>query len=373
MKRRTALQHHHVHIIGGGQLGQMLGLAAFPLGISCSFLDPSPAAPAKLVGDHQCLSFERESIERFCANAHCITFEFENIPHQELETFREDPRLRPPAKALEASQDRATEKQLFRQLGIPTNASACVDSWDSLNNALDELGVPVIIKTRRLGYDGKGQARITEISQIDKDDLVPLLEAGAIVEELIPFDYELSCIGVFSKNYPACFYPVIQNVHRGGILYSSTPIQDHPLQKTAQTYLKEIAKNLNYEGVLTVEFFVKNETLIANEIAPRVHNSGHWTIEGARCSQFENHIRAVLDLPLGDTSLRCPHIKMWNIIGTEPPLCNLLEIRGAQIHLYHKTPRAGRKIGHITVTAHSPQELKNCEQTIEQILTDQLV
>jgi 5-(carboxyamino)imidazole ribonucleotide synthase len=368
MEMKTAHQNNHVHIIGGGQLGQMLALAAFPLGITCSFMDPSPHAPARLVGNHECLTFEQEHIERFCAGARYITFEFENIPYQELETFRKDSRLRPPAKALEISQDRASEKRLFRELKIPTNSSECVDSWDALTAAVAELGLPAVIKTRRLGYDGKGQARISTLDNLDQEAILSLLESGAILEEFVPFDYELSCIGVFSKDCESRFYPVIQNVHRSGILYSSTPTLDHPMQETAQKYLGEIARALNYEGVLTVEFFVKDETLIANEIAPRVHNSGHWTIEGAQCSQFENHIRAVLGLPLGDTSLRCPHVKMWNIIGTEPPLHELLEVPGAQLHLYHKSPRKNRKIGHITLTADCPQELKDSGQRVEQIL-----
>jgi 5-(carboxyamino)imidazole ribonucleotide synthase len=263
----------------------------------------------------------------------------------------------PPALALETAQDRLAEKQLFERLAIPLPGYVAVTTLADLRAAVDRLGLPAILKTRRLGYDGKGQAVIRA-----GDDLAAVWEslggAPCVLEQRISLRRELSVLAVRGRDGETAFYPLTENVHRDGILRTSiapAPDTAGQLQATAEGYARRILTALEYVGVLALELFVddRDGRLLANEIAPRVHNSGHWTMEGAETSQFENHLRAVLGWPLGSTAAR-GHPAMVNLIGSAPSTDALLAIPGAHLHLYSKSPRPGRKIGHVNVAAETP-------------------
>jgi 5-(carboxyamino)imidazole ribonucleotide synthase len=260
----------------------------------------------------------------------------------------------PPPDALGASQDRLDEKTLFRSLRIPTPPFVAVDSCDDLRKAVASIGLPGVLKTRRLGYDGRGQYFLHTEADIDVawDALgsVPLIYEG-----FVDFSREVSIIGVRSTRGQIAAYPLSANTHSQGILrYSIAPYRNASLQRQAEGYLNKLLKHFDYAGVLTIEFFVKRGQLIANEMAPRVHNSGHWTIEGAATSQFENHIRAILGLPLGSTR-PIGHSAMVNFIGTIPDAARVLKIPGVHYHSYGKEPRPNRKLGHCTIVSNGAQ------------------
>ena len=329
-----------VGVIGGGQLGRMLGLAGIPLGLSFRFLDPAPDAPAGAVGELLVGAYDDvDLLARLADGADVVTYEFENVP---VEAARRVGAVPGPA-ALEAAQDRLAEKRLFRRLGIPT---ARID---------DEVeAFPALLKTRRLGYDGKGQRLVDEHPGSDPDH---------VLEELVAFDRELSLIAVRAPDGETRFYPLVENVHEDGILRSSrAPAVDAP-QALAEDYAGRVLEELDYVGVLALELFEADGDLLANELAPRVHNTGHWTIEGAVTSQFENHLRAVLGLPLGPTDLR-GEAAMVNLIGTLPPPEAVLAIPGAHLHLYGKEPRPGRKLGHVTLLDPTPER----EQALAEVV-----
>jgi 5-(carboxyamino)imidazole ribonucleotide synthase len=343
-----------VGIVGGGQLGRMLALAGYPLDVRCTLLDPSAEACGGQVAPLlQAAYDDGDALRRLAAASDVVTYEFENVPAAAVEALREaGAAVHPGPEALATAQDRLAEKTLFRELGIPTAAFAAVDDQDSLNAALADVGVPAILKTRRLGYDGKGQARIDEPREAHEafaalgSGEVPLL-----LEARVPFRRELSLLGVRGRDGEVRTYPLVQNEHREGILrLSLAPAAgiDAGLQATAEALGRRLLERLDYVGVLAVELFEVDGELWANELAPRVHNSGHWTIEGAETSQFENHLRAVLGLPLGSTVAR-GHAAMVNLIGDVPGRDAALGIEGAHLHLYGKTGRAGRKVGHVTV------------------------
>jgi 5-(carboxyamino)imidazole ribonucleotide synthase len=357
-----------IGVLGGGQLGMMLGMAGLPLEIKCTFLDPNPDAVAQSVGKHLCSEFTPEAITELANEVEILTYEFENIPATNIHTALLKRPLYPSLDTLKVSQDRLREKMLFKHLDIPTNDFFPVESKLEAIEKLSILNNQGILKTRRLGYDGRGQLRI---KQLDDSTLISLgsffdeisvpessnetasngiFQGYALLEQYIEFDYEVSCIGVFSED-EVKFYPLNINTHSDGILRTSKPDSNHPLAEQAQFYTTLIAKELNYRGVLTVEFFVYKEQLLANEIAPRVHNSGHWTIEGAKCSQFENHLRAICNLPLGNTDVIGNTIVMENIIETYPNKHELLKIPGLHLHLYGKAPKPKRKLGHYTIVS----------------------
>ncbi len=342
-----------IGIIGAGQLGRMLALAGYPLGQRFVFLDQSEDAPGAQVGRILQGAFDDPvQLARLAEEVDIITFDVENVP---VDAVREIARKRPflpPVDALGASQDRLDEKTLFRRLKIPTPQFAAVDSLDDLRAAAKRIGIPGVLKTRRLGYDGRGQYFLREDADVEKAwaalGTVPLIYEG-----FVDFSREVSIIGVRSTKGEMRCYPLSANTHSAGILrYTTAPYTNASLQKQAQTYLKRLLKHFDYAGVLTIEFFVRRGKLVANEMAPRVHNSGHWTIEGAQTSQFENHVRAILGLPLGSTE-PIGHSAMLNFIGTMPDIASVLTVPGVHFHGYGKEPRPNRKIGHCTVTATS--------------------
>jgi 5-(carboxyamino)imidazole ribonucleotide synthase len=343
------LKLSRVGIVGAGQLGRMLALAGYPLGIHCLFLDRSAAAPAAQVAP--ILTGELDDAAQLTALAACsdvLTFDWENIAGAALAPLEKLTRVRPPRAALEASQDRLAEKALFSKLRIPVAAHAAVDGKEQLIRATRRLGLPGVLKTRRLGYDGKGQFVLRKRDQID-EAWAAIGGAGLIYEKFQEFSREISIVGARSAAGQTVFYPLSANSHGGGILhYSIAPFTNPELERRARTYLKRVMNALAYVGVLTIEFFVVKGRLVANEMAPRVHNSGHWTIEGCVTSQFENHLRAICDLPLGSTRA-LGHTAMINFLGQMPDRERLLAIDSLAFHDYGKEPRPGRKMGHCTI------------------------
>jgi len=315
-----------VACIGGGQLGRMLGLAGLPLGLRFRYLDPAPGACAGAVGELVVADYgDPDGLERLAMGADVVTYEFENVPVEAALRVGAVPGV----AALEHGQDRLREKELFRSLGIET----------ARFGDLGETGVPALVKSRRLGYDGKEQRRV---------EAVEALADGELAEELVAFDRELSIVGVRGPDGETRFWPVAESVHREGILrVTRAPAVDAP-QAEAEEICTALLDALGYVGVLAVELFDVGGRLLANEFAPRVHNTGHWTVDGAVTSQFENHLRAILGLPLGATDARAPCV-MVNLIGAVPALEALLALPGARVHLYGKEPRAGRKVGHVTL------------------------
>lgn len=340
-----------VGIVGAGQLGRMMALAGYPLGFEFLFLDKDARTPGGqvaplLVGE---LS-DRTLLEALSSRCEVVTFDWENVPVDALENLPGAARIAPPLRALAAAQDRLSEKRTFELLGIPTTQYATIDSRAALETAVKVIGLPGVLKTRRLGYDGKGQFVLREPADIDKA-WDALGKAPLLYENLVPFDAEVSIIAVRGIAGDLAFYPLNLNVHREGILrLTRAPYGNAALTRQAQRAAKKLLEHFKYVGVLTIEFFVKKGKLIANEMAPRVHNSGHWTIEGAVTSQFENHVRAIAGLPLGSTAAR-GHSAMINLIGELPARDPLLAEAGLHWHDYGKNPRPGRKLGHLTLCA----------------------
>ncbi|HWP94651.1 MAG TPA: 5-(carboxyamino)imidazole ribonucleotide synthase [Gammaproteobacteria bacterium] len=347
-----------IGIIGAGQLGRMLALAGYPLGLRFVFLDKSEDAPGGQVGDIILGEFsDPAKLAELAARVDVVTFDVENVPAEAVRRGLGDRTpFWPPVTALAAAQDRLHEKDTFRRSGIPTPDYRAVDSMLDLERAVQEIGYPAVLKTRRMGYDGKGQRVIRSPADLgaafNAIGGVPL-----ILESFVPFEREVSIIGVRSTRGETRCYPLAENEHRDGILrVSFAPCEDSALQALAEDYLQRLFEAFDYAGVLTIEFFVHGGRLLANEMAPRVHNSGHWTIEGAATSQFENHVRAILGLPLGDTR-PLGYAAMVNFIGSLPPLAAVLGIAGAHYHSYGKEPRPGRKLGHCTLLADDRREL----------------
>lgn len=348
---------HTIGVIGGGQLGRMLALAGIPLGFRFVFLDPSPDACARHLGEHICAAYDDEdALRQLGERVDVVTFEFENAPAQAVALVAGLKPAWPPAGALRTARDRLNEKTLFQQLGIPTPAFANVESQAELETAIQAIGLPAVLKTRSMGYDGKGQ----KVLRVAADVTGAFEELGAVpclLEGFVDFSGEVSLLAVRAPDGQCVFYPLVGNRHSNGILHCSEPAPGHPAQAVAQQYGEGILRALDYVGVLAFEFFERDGQLIANEIAPRVHNSGHWSIEGAQCSQFENHLRAITGLPLGSTALR-EHSAMLNLIGDIPPAEQLLAIPGAHLHIYDKQSVPGRKVGHLTLCLPDPAQLQ---------------
>ncbi|MBL8746974.1 MAG: 5-(carboxyamino)imidazole ribonucleotide synthase [Phycisphaerae bacterium] len=360
-----------VAILGGGQLGRMIALAGYPLGVRCRSLDPDPLAPAGQVTEQIVARYDDESaLRQLARGCDAATVEFENVPTFAARYLEAHAPFFPGPEALAAAQERLAEKWLFRSLDIPTPRFVAVESRATLERAAEHTGLPAILKTRRLGYDGKGQYVLRDPAAID-----PAWEAlggvPLVLEEMIPFDREVSIIAVRSRAAHTAFYPLIENHHDAGILrLSLAPAPDltPALQSQAEAYTLRVLDRLNYVGVLTIEFFVRNEQLIANEMACRVHNSGHWTIEGAECSQFENHLRAILGWPLGSTAPRACSA-MVNLIGDIHHHDEILQTPGAHLHLYGKEPRPWRKLGHVTLTASNARTVTQAAERLRDRVT----
>lgn len=342
-----------IGIIGGGQLAQMLALAAYPLGIEVQCYESKMDCPASRVAQVILGEFtDFEALLNFASQVDVLTYEFENIPLTSLEYIhnqKQDLPIYPNIKALQIAQDRWNEKQFFEKLGIPTTQYMAVDSFMALQFAIEKIELPVVFKTRTLGYDGKGQCIIRTKPDIEK--AWQMLEANQsfIVENLVDFECEVSSIAVRSIDGSIVFYPLTENRHENGILrLSELSAAGTRIERLAQEYMEKILEELNYVGVLAVEFFQKHGQLFANEMAPRVHNSGHWTIEGAHISQFENHIRAISGLPLGSTATK-GKTAMVNFIGNIPNATEILKIPEVHYHHYGKQPQPGRKLGHATL------------------------
>ena len=351
-----------VGILGGGQLARMLALSGAPLGLRFLVMDSASDACAgqfapMVVGDYR----DERALAEFAGRVDCATFDFENVPAESAQWLAERVPVFPSPAALAVAQDRLAEKSLFNRLGIGTPPFRDVPTRDALEAALDAIGVPAILKTRRLGYDGKGQFRLR--SRADADAAWTALGAqagsvGLILEGFVAFQRELSVVAARARDGEFRAWPITENWHESGVLSLSLA----PATVTAQTaqraleYAQRLANELGYVGVFALELFERDGELLANEMAPRVHNSGHWTIEGAETSQFQNHLRAVLGLPLGSTAPRGVSC-MLNWIGAMPDNTAVLHAAGGHWHDYGKRPREGRKVGHATLRADDPSAL----------------
>jgi 5-(carboxyamino)imidazole ribonucleotide synthase len=348
-----------VGVLGGGQLGRMLALAGYQLGVEFRFFDPNAGAPVGQIGELVAADYgDQKALERFLDGVDVVTYEFESIPLSTVRFVAERVKVFPPIAALETAQDRLLEKNLFHQLGIPTPPFAPVDSLDELRSAVARIGYPAVLKTRRMGYDGKGQVVIRDAASVEKA-WKQLGGSRLLLEQYVSFQHELSVIGVRDQAGREAFYPPIENLHREGVLRRSivpAPESTPEIAALAIEYSRRLMDRLEYVGVLALELFSVDGALLANEMAPRVHNSGHWTIEGAETSQFENHLRAILSLPLGGTTVSERSV-MLNILGHIPPVEAVLAIEGAHLHLYGKAPTEKRKVGHVTLVARNAEAI----------------
>jgi len=350
----------NVGILGGGQLGRMLALEGRRLGLRFRFLEPKRPAPVDDLGEIVRARYDDPAaLDAFAGGLDVVTYEFENVPVASVLRLAEHVPVHPAPSALEIGQDRLFEKEAFEAAEFSTAPFRAVDSLDDLRAGVAEIGLPAVLKTRRFGYDGKGQAvlRASEDVEAAWEALggVPLL-----LEAFVEFRRELSILAVRGVGGECAFYPLVENVHRDGILWRSVapaPDVSPELQQRAEEHARHLLERHDYVGVLAVELFDVEGDLLANEMAPRVHNSGHWTLDGAVTSQFENHVRAVCGLPLGSTACRGPS-GMLNFLGDVPPLAQVLEVPNAHVHLYDKSPRPGRKVGHVNVTGSDAVEVR---------------
>jgi 5-(carboxyamino)imidazole ribonucleotide synthase len=348
-----------IGILGGGQLGRMLALAAARLGLRCQVFSPDPDSPAFDVVLHAtCAEYaDVEALELFANDVDVVTYEFENVPAAAAMVLAAKRPVLPGRSALETTQDRLTEKDFVTSLGIRTASYADVSSVASLREAIMRIGLPAVLKTRRFGYDGKGQTLIRKADDLERV-WAELGTKSAILEAFVPFEREISVVAARGADGQVECFDVTENEHRDHILKISRAPAAIPdaLADQARAIAEQIATALDYVGVLAVEMFVvagdEGPGVLVNEIAPRVHNSGHWTLDGASISQFEQHIRAIAGWPLG-TPVRHGMVTMTNLIGDEiNDYEQWLTVPGATVHLYGKgMPRPGRKMGHVTEVA----------------------
>ncbi len=337
-----------VGILGAGQLARMIALAGYPLGLKFIFLDPSVGACATPLGGHLRGDYQDERLlEELVKRADVVTYEFENVPASVAQFLTDQTQVYPASNALAIAQNRLLEKNFLNELGIKTAPYQAVDDLESLKKAAESIGLPAILKSRTLGYDGKGQVIIKSAEQLNSA-WQSIEGVPAILEDFVNFQREVSIIAVRSVSGELAFYPLVENEHRDGILRVSICRENDRFFENAKAIVTKLVNALDYVGVLALEMFEVDGELIANEFAPRVHNSGHWTIEGAQTSQFENHLRAILDLPLGSTQA-LQKAAMVNFIGNLPETASILNIPNAHLHLYNKAPRKGRKVAHVTI------------------------
>lgn len=350
----------------------MLALAGIPLGFRFRFLEASAACPAADVGEVVVGDYDdADALAAFAEGVTVVTYEFENVPEKAVRTLGESLPVHPHPRALGVAQDRLHEKEAFRRLGIGTAAFEPVASPAELRAAAVSVGFPGVLKTRRFGYDGKGQRMVSGEDEL-VDAWAELGPSALLFEERISFRRELSIVSVRSREGQTTHYPLVENLHRDGILrLTRAPAPGVPaaLQREAEGISTALLDDLDYVGVGAIELFETEQGLLANEMAPRVHNSGHWTQDGARTSQFENHVRAVAGLPIGDPSPR-GHTAMLNLIGTVPPLAELLDLPGCHVHLYGKAPRPGRKLGHVNVVGDTADEVSARLELVRERLDD---
>lgn len=398
-----------VGVLGGGQLARMLALEGIPLGCRFTVLEPAPDPPAGVAAAVLRAPYDDpEALARLAEWADVVTYEFENVPADSAEYLRSRLPVLPPPSALEVSQDRLAEKRMFREEGVATAPFHPVDGPEEVQRALAATGLPAVVKTRRFGYDGKGQAMVESVEQART--VVERMGSELIVEGFVDFERELSIICAAGRDGSLAFYPLTENHHRDGILrasYAPAPGLSRKLQAEAEAIAERIVARLGYVGVLAIELFEAGGILLANEMAPRVHNSGHWTLDGGAvlgggASQFENHVRAVAGLPLADPAFAAsrgppelpesravgspqmpgpaglpgPAAEAWpggaaamlNIIGEAADLGALAAVPGARVHLYGKAPRPGRKLGHVTVAGPDFPSVLESAQRIWTIL-----
>lgn len=348
-----------VGILGGGQLGLMLARAAEDLGLETLVLDPKPDAVASQVAAHLAVDWDDDAALDALVDCDVVTFEFENVPTAIVEKLASRVAVHPSPASLAISGDRVAEKNLFGELGIETAPFASVDTRADLDRTLSKIGLPAILKTRRLGYDGKGQVVLR--SEADVDSAWMALGGRALIlEGFVAFEREISVFAARARDGSMRYWPATENDHVDAILHvSRAPAEavTPELFDSAAHALQTIMEKLDYVGVLVVEFFQLGERLIANEMACRVHNSAHWTIEGAPTSQFENHLRAVAGLPLGETEVT-RYSAMINLVGRIPELTGLERDPDTHIHIYGKSAVPGRKLGHVTLVADSREALE---------------
>jgi 5-(carboxyamino)imidazole ribonucleotide synthase len=362
-----------VGILGGGQLARMLALSGAPLGLRFLVLDATAdACAAQFVPSLQADYRDQAGLAEFAARIDVATFDFENVPSESAHWLAERVPVFPSPRALSVAQDRLAEKSLFRELGIEVPAFTDITSRADLDRAVAVQGVPAILKTRRLGYDGKGQFRLRSIADVEAawDALgTQATSVGLILEAFVPFDREVSVLAVRARDGEFRTWPLTENWHEGGILSASLAPASLPSKLAVQAiaHARRIAEALDYVGVFALELFVSDGRLLANEMAPRVHNSGHWTIEGSETSQFENHLRAVLGLPLGSTRM-LGHACMLNWIGELPARDPVLAEASGHWHDYGKPARAGRKVGHATLRADARDALSSALRTTGEAL-----
>ncbi len=364
-----------VGVLGGGQLGRMLAEAGRPLGVAFRFWDPGEAEPIAGFGEHICAAWDDDAaFERFVDGLDVVTYEFENVPVELARRIAEVVPVHPDPAALDVAQDRLSEKSRFESLGIATNAFLPVDGPGALASAIEAVGYPAVLKTRRLGYDGKGQ----EVLRRPDDTQGAFERLGSvpcILEAFVPFDRELSLVAVRTADGRFAPYPLVENTHVEGILVrTEAPAEgvSAAIRDQAETAVRALAEALDYVGTIAVEFFevaggsADDRRLLANEVAPRVHNSGHWTQDGAVTSQFENHVRAVCGLPLGPTGIAWPTV-MVNLIGRRGDAEALLACDGARLHDYGKSERPGRKVGHVNVLGSTGQAARDRAEALRAV------
>lgn len=339
-----------VGILGGGQLAQMLAQAGKDLGLKFKFICPDEHACASRYAEQIRKAYDDQSAHQELIDwADVITYEFENIPTDMVRKLEQSSTLYPPSGALATAADRMSEKTMFNALGIGTADYRAINSLQDLEKAIETIGRPSILKTRSDGYDGKGQVVIRDNTNLS-EAWDTLLGVPCILESMVDFDREVSIIASRKPNGDIEFFPLTENHHREGILRLSLCLDKEPLQSKAEDMVRKITEHLSYVGTVALELFQKGDALLANEIAPRVHNSGHWTQDGTNVSQFENHLRAVCDLDLVKPELLAP-AAMVNLIGTLPDGEQVQKYPSSVSHVYGKSERPGRKLGHINLTA----------------------